>query len=111
MECIICIMEVKRMIQANEIEYTDFIQFQETETFTDGIASSKQEVRLFFDDRVDLESSLVIYDGQNIDLISNPSIQIQKEGISELIYILKDIDGYPLEEGKRYNFRYNFTNC
>lgn len=89
------------MIQANEIEYTDFIQFQETETFTDGIASSKQEVRLFFDDRVDLESSLVIYDGQNIDLISNPSIQIQKEGISELIYILKDIDGYPLEEGKK----------
>ncbi len=89
------------MIQMNEIEYTDFIQFQETETFSNGVASTKQNVQLYFDERVDLESSLVIYDGLNVDLMNDASIQIQKEGISELIYILKDIDGYPLEEGKK----------
>ena len=89
------------MIQMNEIEYIDFIQFQETESFINGIASEKQNVQLLFDERVDLESSLVIYDGINVDLVNNASIQIQREGISELIYILKDIDGYPLEEGRK----------
>ena len=89
------------MIPIVEYEYTDFIQLEESETFMNGIASMKQEVKLLFDDRVDLESSLVIYDGQNIDLLNDPKIDVEKEGISELVYILKDIDGYPLEQGQK----------
>lgn len=90
------------MIWMQEIEPHDFIQWVETESFNNGIASNSGQVELLFHEQVDKESSLVIYDGQEVDLSQDHiCIDVQKEGITQLIYILKDIDGFSLEEGEK----------
>ena len=90
------------MIWMQEMEPQDFIQWVDNESFNDGIASSSGQVELLFHEQVDKESSLVIYDGQEVDLSQEHIwIDVQKEGITQLIYILKDIDGYSLEEGEK----------
>ena len=90
------------MISLQDVEYTDFIYWQETENFINGVASATGNIELFFDEKVDRDSSLVIYDGKEIDLNNEHTfIDIQKEGITQLVYILKDVDGYALQEGEK----------
>lgn len=90
------------IVSLQDVEYTDFIYWQETESFINGVASATGNVELFFDEKVDRDSSLVIYDGKEIDLNQEHTfIDIQKEGITQLVYILKDIDGYALQEGEK----------
>ena len=48
------------MISLQDVEYTDFIYWQETESFINGVASATGNVELFFDEKVDRDSSLVI---------------------------------------------------
>ena len=89
------------IVSLQDVEYTDFIYWQETESFINGVASATGNVELFFDEKVDRDSSLVIYDGKEIDLNQEHTfIDIQKEGITQLVFILKDIDGYALQEGE-----------
>ena len=90
------------MISLQDVEYTDFIYWQETENFINGVASATGNIELFFDEKVDRDSSLVLYDGKEIDLNNEHTfIDIQKEGITQLVFILKDIDGYALQEGEK----------
>lgn len=90
------------MISLQDVEYTDFIYWQETENFINGVASATGNIELFFDEKVDRDSSLVLYDGKEIDLNNEHTfIDIQKEGITQLVYILKDVDGYALQEGEK----------
>ena len=90
------------IVSLQDVEYTDFIYWQETESFINGVASATGNVELFFDEKVDRDSSLVIYDGKEIDLNQEHTfIDIQKEGITQLVFILKDIDGYALQEGEK----------
>lgn len=90
------------MMWMQDVEYTDFIYWQETETFINGVASTSGSVELFFHEKVDRDSSLVIYDGKEVDLSQEHTfIDIQKEGITQLVYILKDVDGYALQEGEK----------
>jgi len=90
------------MMWMQDVEYTDFIYWQETETFINGVASTSGSVELFFHEKVDRDSSLVIYDGKEVDLTQEHTfIDIQKEGITQLVYILKDVDGYALQEGEK----------
>lgn len=90
------------IVSLQDVEYTDFIYWQETESFINGVASATGNVELFFDEKVDRDSSLVIYDGKEIDLNQEHTfIDIQKEGITQLVYILKDVDGYALQEGEK----------
>ena len=86
------------MISLQDVEYTDFIYWQETENFINGVASATGNIELFFDEKVDRDSSLVIYDGKEIDLNNEHTfIEIQKEGITQLVYIFKDISRPPLQ--------------
>ena len=90
------------MIWMQDVAYTDYIYWQETNSFINGVASSSQNIELFFDEKVDLESSLVIYDGKQVDLSQEHTyIDVQKEGVTQLIYILKDVDGYALDQGEK----------
>lgn len=52
------------MIWMQDVAYTDYIYWQETNSFINGVASSSQNIELFFDKKVDRDSSLVIYDGK-----------------------------------------------
>lgn len=54
------------MISLQDVEYTDFIYWQETENFINGVASATGNIELFFDEKVDRDSSLVIYDGKEM---------------------------------------------
>ena len=56
------------MIWMQDVAYTDYIYWQETNSFINGVASSSQNIELFFDKKVDRDSSLVIYDGKQVDL-------------------------------------------
>ena len=57
---------------------------------------------MFFDKKVDRDSSLVIYDGKQVDLSQEHTyIDVQKEGVTQLVYILKDVDGYALDQGEK----------
>ena len=90
------------MIWMQDVAYTDYIYWQETNSFINGVASSSQNIELFFDKKVDRDSSLVIYDGKQVDLSHDHIyIDVQKEGVTQLIYILKDVDGYALEQGEK----------
>lgn len=90
------------MIWMQDVAYTDYIYWQETNSFINGVASSSQNIELFFDEKVDLESSLVIYDGKQVDLSQEHTyIDVQKEGVTQLVYILKDVDGYALDQGEK----------
>lgn len=85
-----------------DVVYTNYMDWQETNTFINGVASASGNVELLFNEKVDRDTSLVIYDGKQIDLSHEHTyIDIQKEGITQLVYILKDIDGYALEEGEK----------
>ena len=98
---VICFLE-ELMMYIQDVEYTDFMYWQDSETFKNGVASSTGYVELLFDEKVDRDTSLVIYDGKQIDLNQEHTyIDIQKEGITQLVYILKDVDGYSLEEGEK----------
>ncbi|MFR3430924.1 MAG: hypothetical protein ACLTTH_12920 [Holdemanella porci] len=77
------------MISLQDVEYTDFIYWQETENFINGVASATGNIELFFDEKVDRDSSLVIYDGKEIDLNNEHTLSIFKEGITQLVYIFK----------------------
>ena len=58
------------MISLQDVEYTDFIYWQETENFINGVASATGNIELFFDEKV-------------IDLNNEHTfIDIQKEGIT-----------------------------
>lgn len=82
------------MIWMQDVAYTDYIYWQETNSFINGVASSSQNIELFFDKKVDRDSSLVIYDGKQVDLSNDHIyIDVQKEGVTQLVYILKDVDG------------------
>ena len=88
-----------------DVVYTNYMDWQETNTFINGVASASGNVELLFNEKVDRDTSLVIYDGKQIDLSHEHTyIDIQKEGITQLVYILKDIDGYALEEGEKTIF-------
>ena len=90
------------MIWMQDVAYTDYIYWQETNSFINGVASSSQNIELFFDEKVDLDSSLVIYDGKQVDLSQEHTyIDVQKEGVTQLVYILKDVDGYALDQGEK----------
>lgn len=90
------------MIWMQDVAYTDYMYWQETNSFINGVASSSQNIELFFDEKVDLDSSLVIYDGKQVDLSQEHTyIDVQKEGVTQLIYILKDVDGYALDQGEK----------
>ena len=90
------------MIWMQDVAYTDYIYWQETKSFINGVASSSQNIELFFDEKVDLDSSLVIYDGKQVDLSQEHTyIDVQKEGVTQLVYILKDVDGYALDQGEK----------
>ena len=90
------------MIWMQDVAYTDYIYWQETNSFINGVASSSQNIELFFDKKVDRDSSLVIYDGKQVDLSHDHIyIDVQKEGVTQLVYILKDVDGYALEQGEK----------
>ena len=90
------------MIWMQDVAYTDYIYWQETNSFINGVASSSQNIELFFDKKVDRDSSLVIYDGKQVDLSNDHIyIDVQKEGVTQLVYILKDVDGYALEQGEK----------
>ena len=90
------------MMWMQDVEYTDFIYWQDTETFINGVASTSGSIELFFNEKVDRDSSLVIYDGKEVDLSKEHTfINVQKEGVTQLVYILKDVDGYSLEEGEK----------
>lgn len=90
------------MIWMQYVAYTDYIYWQETNSFINGVASSSQNIELFFDEKVDLDSSLVIYDGKQVDLSQEHTyIDVQKEGVTQLVYILKDVDGYALDQGEK----------
>ena len=90
------------MIWIQDVAYTDYIYWQETNSFINGVASSSQNIELFFDKKVDRDSSLVIYDGKQVDLSHDHIyIDVQKEGVTQLVYILKDVDGYALEQGEK----------
>ena len=90
------------MIWMQDVAYTDYIYWQETNSFINGLASSSQNIELFFDKKVDRDSSLVIYDGKQVDLSHDHIyIDVQKEGVTQLVYILKDVDGYALEQGEK----------
>lgn len=90
------------MMWMQDVEYTDFIYWQDTETFINGVASTSGSIELFFNEKVDRDSSLVIYDGKEVDLSKEHTfIDVQKEGVTQLVYILKDVDGYSLEEGEK----------
>ena len=41
------------MISLQDVEYTDFIYWQETENFINGVACASGNIELFFDDIVD----------------------------------------------------------
>ena len=85
-----------------DVVYTNYMDWQETNTFINGVASASGNVELLFNEKVDRDTSLVIYDGKQIDLSHEHTyIDIQKEGITQLVYILKDIDGYALEEREK----------
>lgn len=85
-----------------DVVYTNYMDWQETNTFINGVASASGNVELLFNEKVDRDTSLVIYDGKQIDLSHEHTyIDIQKEGITQVVYILKDIDGYALEEGEK----------
>lgn len=85
-----------------DVVYTNYMDWQETNTFINGVASASGNVELLFNEKVDRDTSLVIYDGKQIDLSHEHTyIDIQKEGITQLVYILKDIDGYAPEEGEK----------
>lgn len=88
------------MMWMQDVVYTNYMDWQETNTFINGVSSASGNVELLFNEKVDRDTSLVIYDGKQIDLSHEHTyIDIQKEGITQLVYILKDIDGYALEEG------------
>ena len=90
------------MMWMQDVVYTNYMDWQETNTFINGVASASGNVELLFNEKVDRDTSLVIYDGKQIDLSHEHTyIDIQKEGITQLVYILKDIDGYALEEGEK----------
>lgn len=90
------------MIWMQDVAYTDYMYWQETNSFINGVASSSQNIELFFDEKVDLDSSLVIYDGKQVDLSQEHTyIDVQKEGVTQLVYILKDVDGYALDQGEK----------
>ena len=90
------------MIWMQDVAYTEYIYWQETNSFINGVASSSQNIELFFDEKVDLDSSLVIYDGKQVDLSQEHTyIDVQKEGVTQLVYILKDVDGYALDQGEK----------
>lgn len=90
------------MMWMQDVVYTNYMYWQETNTFINGVASASGNVELLFNEKVDRDTSLVIYDGKQIDLSHEHTyIDIQKEGITQLVYILKDIDGYALEEGEK----------
>lgn len=90
------------MIWMQDGAYTDYMYWQETNSFINGVASSSQNIELFFDEKVDLDSSLVIYDGKQVDLSQEHTyIDVQKEGVTQLVYILKDVDGYALDQGEK----------
>lgn len=90
------------MMWMQDVVYTNYMDWQETNTFINGVASASRNVELLFNEKVDRDTSLVIYDGKQIDLSHEHTyIDIQKEGITQLVYILKDIDGYALEEGEK----------
>ena len=46
------------IVSLQDVEYTDFIYWQETESFINGVASATGNVELFFDEKVDRDSSL-----------------------------------------------------
>ena len=84
------------------VQDISYIQIEETNSYVNGIASSKQTLHVNLDEKVDKDSSLVIYDGKNIDLTKDEiTIDVEREGITQLVYILKDLDGYRLEEGEK----------
>ena len=90
------------MMWMQDVVYTNYMDWQETNTFINGVASASGNVELLFNEKVDRDTSLVIYDGKQIDLSHEHTyIDIQKEGITQFVYILKDIDGYALEEGEK----------
>lgn len=90
------------MIWMQDVAYIDYMYWQETNSFINGVASSSQNIELFFDEKVDLDSSLVIYDGKQVDLSQEHTyIDVQKEGVTQLVYILKDVDGYALDQGEK----------
>lgn len=90
------------MMWMQDVVYTNYMDWQETNTFINGVASASGNVELLFNEKVDRDTSLVIYDGKQIDLSHEHTyIDIQKEGITQLVYILKDIDGYALEEREK----------
>ena len=79
------------MISLQDVEYTDFIYWQETENFINGVASATGNIELFFDEKVDRDSSLVLYDGKEIDLNNNEGTYtkiIDKKRLSGSIYSL-----------------------
>ena len=77
------------IVSLQDVEYTDFIYWQETESFINGVASATGNVELFFDEKVNRDSSLVIYDGKEIDLNQEHTfIDIQKKELRSL-YLFK----------------------
>ena len=75
------------MIWMQDVAYTDYIYWQETNSFINGVASSSQNIELFFDKKVDRDSSLVIYDGKEIDLNKNILLSTFKKKESHSLYI------------------------